>query len=51
MAKIAFISNIGFILLAVFLILEGLSAFGLPLPPIIMGIIAIAAGILILIGR
>jgi len=46
------IHNIGFILLAVWLILTGLSAFismgGLG---IILAILAIAAGIFILIGR
>lgn len=47
------ISNIGFILLAVYLILTGLSALvgGLAIPPIVMGILAIAAGIFIFIGR
>lgn len=49
---IGFISNIGFILLAVYLILVGISALvGLVLPGIIMGIIALLAGIFILIGR
>lgn len=47
------INNIGFILLAVYLILVGLSSIlpSLSIPPIIYGIIAIAAGIFILIGR
>jgi uncharacterized membrane protein HdeD (DUF308 family) len=46
--------NIGFLLLAIWLILEGLIAlFSLSFSglPIIMGILAIAAGIFILIGR
>jgi hypothetical protein len=41
----------GFILLAVWLILTGLAAFGLALPGAIMGLLALAAGVLILIGR
>jgi hypothetical protein len=46
-------SNIGFILLAVYLILVGLMAIvpGIVIPSIVMGIVAIAAGIFILIGR
>jgi hypothetical protein len=47
-----FTNNIGFLLLAIWLILTGLSAFismgGLA---VILAILAIAAGILILIGR
>ena len=46
--------NLGFLLLAIWLILEGLIAlFSLSFSglPIIMGILAIAAGIFILIGR
>jgi hypothetical protein len=44
--------NIGFLLLAIWLILTGLMmVISLSLPPIIMGILAIAAGIFILIGR
>jgi len=46
------ISNIGFILLAVYLILVGImSVAGVLIPSIVMGIIAIAAGVFILIGR
>lgn len=46
------ISNIGFILLAVYLILMGIIAiFPVPIPGIVIGIIAIVAGILILLGR
>jgi uncharacterized membrane protein HdeD (DUF308 family) len=46
--------NIGFLLLAIWLILTGLIAlFSLSFSglPIIMGILAIAAGIFILLGR
>lgn len=46
------ISNWGLILLAVYLILIGLSTLaGLAIPAIIMGILALVAGILILIGK
>jgi hypothetical protein len=45
-------SNIGMLLLAIYLILVGLSSLlGLAIPGIIMGILALAAGIFILIGR
>lgn len=44
--------NIGMLLLAIYLILIGLSVLaGLSIPAIVMGILAIAAGIFILIGR
>ena len=45
--------NIGIILLAVYLIVDGLLGFGLYLGPAIflLYLIAIAAGILILIGK
>lgn len=48
-----FISNIGFILLAVYLILIGLTSLvpALAIPPIVFGIIALVSGIFILIGR
>jgi hypothetical protein len=47
-----FNNNIGFLLLAIWLILTGLMMVAsLGIPPIIMGILAIAAGIFILIGR
>ena len=51
--RIAFTRRIGWILLAVFLILFGLQAFGLNFPSegVILAILAIAAGILILIER
>jgi hypothetical protein len=45
--------SIGMILLAIWLILWGLMAVlsGFTIPPIVMGILAIAAGIFILLGR
>ena len=47
------ISNIGLILLAVYLILVGLIAIvpTIAIPSIVLGIIAIVAGVFILIGR
>jgi hypothetical protein len=48
------IKSWGFILLAVWLIVTGLMAIISALhviPPIVMGILAIAAGVLILIGK
>ena len=47
-----FNKNIGMLLLAVYLILVGLmSLAGVMIPGILIGIVALAAGILILIGR
>jgi hypothetical protein len=47
-----FTKNIGMLVLAIYLILAGLIAiFAVAIPPIIMGIIAIIAGIFILIGK
>ncbi len=45
--------NIGFLLLAIYLILEGLALLvvGFAVPSVLLGILAIAAGIFILIGR
>jgi hypothetical protein len=45
--------NIGMVLLAVYLIIDGLLGFGLNLGPAIflLYVVALAAGILILIGR
>lgn len=45
--------NIGFLLLAIYLILIGLTTLvsGIAIPAIVLGILAIAAGIFILIGR
>lgn len=47
------ISNIGMILLAIYLILVGLTAIipAFVLPPIVFGILALVAGIFILIGK
>lgn len=47
-----FTSSIGMILLSIYLILVGLMAIaGVAIPSIVMGILALAAGILILIGK
>ena len=45
--------SLGSILLAIWLILVGLMAVlsGFTIPPIVMGVLAIAAGVLILLGR
>lgn len=43
--------SIGNILLAITMILIGLTYFGLAVPPVILGIAAIVAGILLLVGR
>lgn len=45
------ISNIGFLLLAIYLILVGISSLGVAIPGIILGILALVAGIFIIIGR
>lgn len=47
------ISNIGFILLAVYLILVAIIALipGIVIPSVVMGIVALVAAIFILIGR
>lgn len=46
-------SNIGFLLLAIYLILVGLISIipALTIPAIVLGILALLAGIFILIGR
>jgi len=45
-------NNIGMISLAIWLILTGLTQMiSVPIPAIVMAIIAIAAGVLILIGK
>ena len=51
--KIDFQRNIGFLLLAVYLILVGLVALvpSLAIPSIVFGVIALVSGIFILIGR
>ena len=47
-----FTSNIGFILLAIYLILVGISSFAvLGIPAAVYGVLAIAAGVFILLGR
>lgn len=47
-----FTNNIGFILLSIYLILIGvMTLFAVAIPAIVMGILALAAGIFILIGR
>ena len=47
-----FNKNAGMMALAIWLILSGLSALiVLPLPPLVMGLLALVAGILILMGR
>lgn len=52
MANVGFTRNLGMILLAVWLILFGLSGVvTFPLPPIVMSVLAILAGILILLRR
>ena len=44
--------NLGMLVLAIYLILVGISAFvPLGLPAVLMGVLALIAGILILIGR
>jgi len=51
--KIALTRNLGMLLLAIWLIITGLSSFGLNFPGlgVILGLLAIAAGVCILIGR
>jgi hypothetical protein len=51
--RVAFISNIGFILLAIYLILVGIAAIapGFMIPTIVYGILALLSGIFILLGR
>ena len=47
-----FTKNIGMLLLAIYLILAGLGMLiTFVIPPILMGILAVAAGVFILIGR
>ena len=47
-----FQKNLGLLLLAIYLILVGImSLVSVAIPPIVMGILALVAGILILIGR
>ena len=47
-----FTKNIGMLLLAVYLILAGLGLlFGFLIPSVLMGILAVLAGVFLLIGR
>jgi hypothetical protein len=47
-----FTKNIGMLLLAIYLILVGLmSLAAIPIPGILIGILALVAGIMILIGK
>ena len=47
-----FTKNIGMLLLAVYLILAGLGMlFGFMIPTVLMGILALLAGVFILIGK
>jgi uncharacterized membrane protein len=51
-ARMNFTKNIGMLLLAIYLILTGLSILaGFVIPSVVMGLLAILAGIFILIGR
>lgn len=45
--------NIGFLLLAIYLILIGIMTVvgGFAIPPIVMGLLALASGIFILLGK
>lgn len=44
--------NVGMLLLAIWLILYGLTSFvSIALPPAVMGVLALLAGVLILVGR
>ncbi len=47
-----FTKNIGMLLLAIYLILAGLGLlFAIVIPSVLMGILAVLAGVFILIGR
>lgn len=52
-SRMRFTNNVGMILLSIYLILVGITALfgGVAIPPIVLGILALAAGIFILIGR
>jgi len=50
--RMNFTKNIGMLLLAIYLIIAGLIAlFSVAIPPVVTGILALAAGIFILIGK
>ena len=46
-----FTKNIGMLLLAIYLIVVWLISFGIALPSMLVGILALVAGIFILIGK
>ena len=51
-ARMNFTKNIGMLLLAIYLILVGIvSLFTVPIPAMVLGILALLAGIFILIGK
>lgn len=47
----AFTSNIGLLLLAIFLIVYGIAGLGVAIPGIILAVLALISGIFILIGK
>jgi hypothetical protein len=52
MAKLGLNRNLGMLVLAIWLILYGLTGFvAVMLPPVVMAALAIIAGVLILVGR
>ena len=52
MAMIRTTRNLGMLLLAIWLILVGVGALmALPIPPLVTAVLALIAGILILVGR
>lgn len=48
--QITFTRSLGMLLLGIYLILIGLGQFGLALPGVILGLLALAAGVLIILG-
>jgi len=51
MRSITITRNAGMLALSIWLVLMGLAQVGMPIPGVILGLLAIAAGIFILIGR
>lgn len=49
--QIRITSSVGMLLLAILLILQGLTLFGLSVPAVLPAVLALIAGVLILIGR
>lgn len=43
--------NLGMLLLSIFLFLYGAAALGLAIPAVVIGLVAIVAGILLLVGK